>query len=49
MTIFYFDMAYVYDTQEADFYPYYDREYVNPAAKMEYSNHTLTATLGIKF
>ncbi len=47
--VFYFDMAYVYDTQEADFYPYYDREYVNPAAKMEYSNHTLTATLGIKF
>ena len=47
--MFYFDIAYVFDTQKADFYTYYDREYINPAAKMEYSNHTLTATLGIKF
>ena len=42
-------MAYVFETQNSDFYTYYDREYINPAAKMEYSTHTLTATLGVKF
>lgn len=47
--VFYFDMAYVFDTQESDFYPYYDKEIINPAARMEYSNHTLTATVGLKF
>ncbi len=46
---FYFDVAYVYDTQEADFYPYFDPYKVNPAAEMEYSNHTITATFGMRF
>ena len=46
---FYFDMAYVFDTQESDFYPYFDPQEPNPAAKMEYSNHTVTATLGMRF
>lgn len=47
--IFYFDMAYVFDTQKSHFCPYYDPEEPNPAARMEYSNHTITATLGMRF
>lgn len=47
--MFYFDMAYVLQTQEADFYPFADPEYYNPAAEVEFTDHTITATLGIKF
>lgn len=47
--IFYFDMAYVLQTQDADFYPFADPEWYNPAAKVEFTNHTITATLGMRF
>ena len=47
--IFYFDMAYVMQTQSADFYPFADPEYYNPAAKIEFTDHTVTATIGMKF
>ena len=47
--MFYFDMAYVLQTQEADFYPFADPEYYNSAAEVEFTDHTITATLGIKF
>ena len=47
--VFYFDMAYMFDTQKSDFYPYYDPQEVNPEAKMEYFNHTVTATFGMRF
>lgn len=47
--VFYFDMAYVLQTQEADFYPFADPEYYNSGAEVEFTNHTVTATLGMKF
>ena len=47
--IFYFDMAYVLQTQSADFYPFADPEHYNPATKVEFTDHTVTATIGMKF
>lgn len=48
---FYFDMAYVLNTRESDFYTYYDAlsDEPNPAANVEYTNHKITATIGIRF
>lgn len=45
----YFDLAYAMQTQKSDFYPYYDYEEVNPAAKVERTDHLVTATLGVRF
>ena len=45
----YFDMAYALQTQNSDFYPYCDADYYNPAAKVEYTDHMITATLGVRF
>ena len=45
----YFDMAYVLQTQKSDFYPYCDPDVMNPAAKVEYTDHMVTATLGVRF
>ena len=44
--MFYCDMAYVFQTQEADFYPFADPD---PAAEVKFANHTITATVGVKF
>lgn len=46
---FYFDLAYVFQTRNADFYPYFDPEVPNPAAKVNYDNHSVMATMGFKF
>ena len=46
---FYFDVAYMLQTQKADFYPFYDTEYENPAANVEYTNSSVIATMGIRF
>lgn len=47
--LWYFDMAYVWKTQKSDFYSYCDPDDYNPAAKVSYSDHTITATLGVRF
>ena len=47
--IWYFDMAYALQTQKSDFYPYCDPDVMNPAAKVDYTDHSVTATLGMKF
>ena len=47
--VFYFDMAYVLQTQEADFYPFADPEYYNPPAEVVFTDHTVIATFGMKF
>lgn len=45
----YFDMAYKYAKQKADFYNYHDTEYVNPAVNVENERHNLVMTLGCRF
>ena len=47
--VFYFDVAYMLQSQKADFYPYYDTQYENPAAKVEFLNHSIAATVGMRF
>lgn len=47
--IWYFDMAYALQIQKSDFYPYCDPDVMNPAAKVDYTDHSVTATLGMKF
>lgn len=45
----YFDVAYMYQTQYSQFYPYYDKDYVNPATKVKTTGHTVYAGIGIRF
>ena len=45
----YFDVAYMLESQEADFYPFYDAEIANPGAQVALLNHTAMATLGVRF
>ena len=47
--MFYLDIAYVLEMQKADFYPFYDYEFVNPGAAVTMNNHSLVATLGMRF
>ena len=47
--VFYFDVAYMLQSQKADFFPYYDVEYENPAAKVKFLNQTISATVGMRF
>ena len=47
--MFYLDLAYVLEMQKADFYPFYDYEFVNPGAAVTMNNHSLAATLGMRF
>lgn len=46
---FYFDLAYMYQTQKSDFYPFYDMDFPNPAAKVKTTGHTIMAGVGIRF
>ena len=46
---FYFDLAYMYQTQKSDFYPFYDMDFANPAAKVKTTGHTIMAGVGIRF
>ena len=45
----YFDIAYMLQTQESDFYPFYDTECENPAAKVTNNRHSVMGTIGVKF
>lgn len=45
----YIDLAYMLQMQNADFYPFYDVEYVNPVAKVAFTDHTLAFTMGFRF
>ncbi len=49
--VFYFDMAYVLSSRKSDFYTYYDpsSEEPSPAASVDQTNHTITATFGLRF
>lgn len=46
---FYFDIAYMLQMQKADFYPFYDVDYVNPAATVKLADHSVSATVGMRF
>ena len=46
---FYFDAAYMRTVQDADFYPFYDAEYINPAASVEDTRDKFVVTLGMRF
>ena len=46
---FYFDMAYMQERQNAEFFPFYDMDFVNPGAKVALANHTAVATVGVRF
>jgi hypothetical protein len=35
--------------QKAEFYPFYDFEAVNPGAAVKMANHSVVATLGMRF
>lgn len=45
----YFDIAYMLQLQEGDFYPFNDTEYPNPAASVAYTDHTIALTMGLRF
>ena len=45
----YIDLAYMLQMQQGDFYPFYDTEYVNPAAKAHFTDQTVALTMGMRF
>jgi opacity protein-like surface antigen len=45
----YFDLAYALEMQKAEFYPFYDFEVANPGAAVTMANHSVVATLGMRF
>ena len=45
----YFDLAYMYQKQNSDFYPFYDMDYENPAAAVSTVGHSVMAGIGIRF
>lgn len=45
----YLDIAYALEMQKAEFYPFFDYEFVNPGAAVTINNHSLVATLGMRF
>lgn len=46
---FYFDLAYMMEQQESEFYPFYDYDYPNPGAQVSEIDHSVVATLGVRF
>ena len=48
-TMFYCDFAYKLELQKAEFYPFYDFEFVNPGASVDQINHSIVATVGVRF
>lgn len=48
-SMFYLDLAYKLELQKMEFYPFYDFEYSNPPATVDYMNHSLVATVGMRF
>ena len=47
--MFYLDLAYVIEMQKAEFFPFYDYEFVNPGAAVRMTNQSMVATLGMRF
>ena len=45
----YIDLGYKFQQQRAEFYPYYDYEYENPAATVKTVGHSIYAGIGIRF
>ena len=48
-SVFYFDVAYMYEIQRAEFFPFYDSEWTNPGAAVTRTNHSFVATVGMRF
>lgn len=46
---FYLDFAYKLAMQRADFYNYYDADYLNPAASLDINRHNVVMSLGFRF
>lgn len=44
----YWDFAYKLDIQKAEFYPFYDYDFVNPGATVRQMNHSIVATVGLR-
>lgn len=47
--LFYFDLAYMYQVQKSDFYPYHDMDYVSPVATVKTTGHSFLAGVGVRF
>ena len=47
--MFYLDLAYLMEMQKAEFFPFYDYDIVNPGAAVRMTNHSVVATLGMRF
>ena len=47
--ILYCDVAYMLESQDAEFYPYKDYEEPNPGAVVTHTNHSIVGTVGIRF
>ncbi|MBR2318982.1 MAG: conjugal transfer protein TraF [Bacteroidaceae bacterium] len=47
--MFYIDLAYMYQSQKSDFYPYYDMEFINPVATVNTKSHSFIIGAGIRF
>ena len=47
--IMYCDFAYMLESQNAEFYPYKDYDEPNPGATVTHTNHSVVATIGVRF
>ena len=45
----YFDIAYMCQKQNSDFYPFYDVDYINPAATVSTVKQSIMAGIGVRF
>lgn len=48
-SLFYCDVAYKCEMQSAEFFPFYDYEWENPGATVTRTNHSIVATVGMRF
>jgi hypothetical protein len=46
---FYLDLAYMLEMQNSEFYPFDDYPYANPGATVKHTNHSVVATVGMRF
>lgn len=46
---FYLDLAYMLEMQNSEFYPFDDYPYGNPGATVKHTNHSVIATVGMRF
>ena len=47
--LYYFDVAYMLEMQKSEFYPFYDFDFINPGATVRSNNHSVVATVGLRF